>query len=133
MSGVFATCALSHLVAGMLTASDPRGVLFHNLAVLVSDPPTPVGWCTAYTAIPRVTGNRRPLVGPGPPAGPPFSLGRAGRLKLPGSQWSLPKPYLLRFDDCGLVPCVIQDWRSGEVLTLAYMNSRSTPAEPRDR
>ena len=28
----------------------------------------------------------------------------------------------VRFDDHGLVPCVIQDWRSGEVLTLAYMN-----------
>src|SRR6058998_680872 len=26
------------------------------------------------------------------------------------------------FDERGLVPCVIQDWRSGEVLTLAYMN-----------
>ena len=26
------------------------------------------------------------------------------------------------FDERGLVPCVIQDWESGEVLTLAYMN-----------
>jgi phosphoribosyl-ATP pyrophosphohydrolase/phosphoribosyl-AMP cyclohydrolase len=26
------------------------------------------------------------------------------------------------FDEDGLVPCVVQDWRSGEVLTLAYMN-----------
>ncbi|HST54818.1 MAG TPA: bifunctional phosphoribosyl-AMP cyclohydrolase/phosphoribosyl-ATP diphosphatase HisIE [Solirubrobacteraceae bacterium] len=26
------------------------------------------------------------------------------------------------YDERGLVPCVIQDWRSGEVLTLAYMN-----------
>ncbi len=26
------------------------------------------------------------------------------------------------FDEQGLVPCVIQDWSSGEVLTLAYMN-----------
>jgi phosphoribosyl-ATP pyrophosphohydrolase/phosphoribosyl-AMP cyclohydrolase len=31
----------------------------------------------------------------------------------------------VRFDDRGLVPCVIQDWRSGEVLTLAYMNSQA--------
>jgi phosphoribosyl-AMP cyclohydrolase / phosphoribosyl-ATP pyrophosphohydrolase len=31
----------------------------------------------------------------------------------------------LRFDDRGLVPCVIQDWRSGEVLTLAYMNEEA--------
>jgi phosphoribosyl-ATP pyrophosphohydrolase/phosphoribosyl-AMP cyclohydrolase len=30
-----------------------------------------------------------------------------------------------RFDDRGLVPCVIQDWRSGEVLTLAYMNEEA--------
>ena len=26
----------------------------------------------------------------------------------------------VRFDDSGLVPCVAQDWRTGEVLTLAY-------------
>jgi phosphoribosyl-ATP pyrophosphohydrolase/phosphoribosyl-AMP cyclohydrolase len=26
------------------------------------------------------------------------------------------------FDDNGLVPCVTQDWKTGEVLTLAYMN-----------
>jgi phosphoribosyl-AMP cyclohydrolase / phosphoribosyl-ATP pyrophosphohydrolase len=29
----------------------------------------------------------------------------------------------IAFDEHGLVPCVIQDWRSGEVLTLAYMNA----------
>ena len=28
----------------------------------------------------------------------------------------------IAFDERGLVPCVAQDWRSGEVLTLAYMN-----------
>ena len=28
----------------------------------------------------------------------------------------------IAFDERGLVPCVIQDWGSGEVLTLAYMN-----------
>jgi phosphoribosyl-AMP cyclohydrolase / phosphoribosyl-ATP pyrophosphohydrolase len=27
------------------------------------------------------------------------------------------------FDDRGLVACVVQDWASGEVLTLAYMNA----------
>jgi phosphoribosyl-ATP pyrophosphohydrolase/phosphoribosyl-AMP cyclohydrolase len=31
----------------------------------------------------------------------------------------------VRFDEQGLVPCVIQDWRSGEVLTLAYMNAEA--------
>ncbi|HXD53829.1 MAG TPA: bifunctional phosphoribosyl-AMP cyclohydrolase/phosphoribosyl-ATP diphosphatase HisIE [Solirubrobacteraceae bacterium] len=32
---------------------------------------------------------------------------------------------LLRFDERGLIPCVVQDWGSGEVLTLAYMNSEA--------
>jgi phosphoribosyl-AMP cyclohydrolase / phosphoribosyl-ATP pyrophosphohydrolase len=31
----------------------------------------------------------------------------------------------IRFDERGLVPCVMQDWRSGEVLTLAYMNAEA--------
>src|SRR6266542_1820384 len=29
------------------------------------------------------------------------------------------------FDDRGLVPCVVQDWRTGEVLTLAYMTAEA--------
>ena len=29
----------------------------------------------------------------------------------------------IAFDDRGLVPCVVQDWTTGEVLTLAYMNA----------
>jgi phosphoribosyl-ATP pyrophosphohydrolase/phosphoribosyl-AMP cyclohydrolase len=29
---------------------------------------------------------------------------------------------LVAYDERGLVPCVVQDWRTGEVLTLAYMN-----------
>ena len=31
----------------------------------------------------------------------------------------------ITFDDRGLVPCVVQDWHSGEVLTLAYMNAEA--------
>jgi phosphoribosyl-ATP pyrophosphohydrolase/phosphoribosyl-AMP cyclohydrolase len=31
----------------------------------------------------------------------------------------------VRFDEKGLVPCVIQDWRTGEILTLAYMNDEA--------
>ncbi|TMM03975.1 MAG: bifunctional phosphoribosyl-AMP cyclohydrolase/phosphoribosyl-ATP diphosphatase HisIE [Actinobacteria bacterium] len=34
-------------------------------------------------------------------------------------------PADVAFDERGLVPCVIQDWRSGEVLTLAYMNAEA--------
>jgi phosphoribosyl-ATP pyrophosphohydrolase/phosphoribosyl-AMP cyclohydrolase len=29
---------------------------------------------------------------------------------------------LVSYDERGLVPCVVQDWSTGEVLTLAYMN-----------
>ncbi|HLI31176.1 MAG TPA: bifunctional phosphoribosyl-AMP cyclohydrolase/phosphoribosyl-ATP diphosphatase HisIE [Solirubrobacteraceae bacterium] len=32
---------------------------------------------------------------------------------------------LVRFNQSGLVPCVVQDWSSGEVLTLAYMNAEA--------
>ena len=31
----------------------------------------------------------------------------------------------ISFDERGLVPCVVQDWRTGEVLTLAYMNEEA--------
>ncbi|HEX3318288.1 MAG TPA: bifunctional phosphoribosyl-AMP cyclohydrolase/phosphoribosyl-ATP diphosphatase HisIE [Solirubrobacteraceae bacterium] len=31
----------------------------------------------------------------------------------------------IRFDERGLAPCVVQDWRTGEVLTLAYVNAES--------
>jgi len=32
---------------------------------------------------------------------------------------------LISYDESGLVPCVVQDWGSGEVLTLAYMNAEA--------
>ncbi len=35
---------------------------------------------------------------------------------------SSPVEELLVYDERGLVPCVVQDWATGEVLTLAYMN-----------
>jgi phosphoribosyl-ATP pyrophosphohydrolase/phosphoribosyl-AMP cyclohydrolase len=31
----------------------------------------------------------------------------------------------IAFDGRGLVPCIAQDWRTGEVLTLAYMNAEA--------
>ncbi len=31
----------------------------------------------------------------------------------------------IRFDERGLVPCIVQDARTGEVLTLAYMNAEA--------
>ena len=32
---------------------------------------------------------------------------------------------LVKFDERGLVPVVIQDWTTGEVLTLAYANAEA--------
>ena len=31
----------------------------------------------------------------------------------------------IAYDERGLVSCVVQDWRTGEVLTVAYMNERA--------
>jgi phosphoribosyl-ATP pyrophosphohydrolase/phosphoribosyl-AMP cyclohydrolase len=31
----------------------------------------------------------------------------------------------IAFDERGLVPCTVQDWRTGEVLMLVYMNAES--------
>jgi phosphoribosyl-ATP pyrophosphohydrolase/phosphoribosyl-AMP cyclohydrolase len=31
----------------------------------------------------------------------------------------------IAFDERGLVPCVVQDWRTGEVLTVAYTNAEA--------
>jgi phosphoribosyl-ATP pyrophosphohydrolase/phosphoribosyl-AMP cyclohydrolase len=32
---------------------------------------------------------------------------------------------LLVFDERGLAPCIVQDWNTGEVLTLAYINAQA--------
>ena len=34
-------------------------------------------------------------------------------------------PENLKFDEKGLIPAVIQDWRSNEILMVAYMNAES--------
>lgn len=34
-------------------------------------------------------------------------------------------PDNLKFDEKGLIPAVVQDWRSNEVLMVAYMNAES--------
>jgi phosphoribosyl-ATP pyrophosphohydrolase/phosphoribosyl-AMP cyclohydrolase len=38
------------------------------------------------------------------------------------AQTAIQVEQLLAYDERGLVPCVVQDWATGEVLTLAYMN-----------
>ncbi len=35
------------------------------------------------------------------------------------------RDHQIAFDEHGLVPCIAQDWRSGEVLMLAYMNAEA--------
>jgi phosphoribosyl-AMP cyclohydrolase len=34
-------------------------------------------------------------------------------------------PSCVKFDSRGLVPCIVQEWTTGEVLMLAYMNEES--------
>jgi phosphoribosyl-ATP pyrophosphohydrolase/phosphoribosyl-AMP cyclohydrolase len=34
-------------------------------------------------------------------------------------------PSIVKYDSRGLIPCVVQDWDSGVVLMLAYMNAES--------
>ena len=34
-------------------------------------------------------------------------------------------PKDLKYDEKGLIPAVIQDWKTGEVLMVAYMNAES--------
>jgi phosphoribosyl-ATP pyrophosphohydrolase/phosphoribosyl-AMP cyclohydrolase len=43
-----------------------------------------------------------------------------GAVTTPSAQ---PIDELLVYDTDGLVPCIVQDWSTGEVLTLAYMNA----------
>ena len=50
--------------------------------------------------------------------------GHALSVRLPAMANNGPEDGAIRFDD-GLVPCVAQDWRTGEVLTLAYMNGEA--------
>jgi phosphoribosyl-ATP pyrophosphohydrolase/phosphoribosyl-AMP cyclohydrolase len=50
----------------------------------------------------------------GPAAGPTIEA-----VSTPSAQ---PIDELLRYDADGLVACIVQDWNTGEVLTLAYMN-----------
>jgi phosphoribosyl-ATP pyrophosphohydrolase/phosphoribosyl-AMP cyclohydrolase len=44
------------------------------------------------------------------------------RVKTPVAE---PLAELIVYDEHGLVPCVVQDWQSGEVLMLAYMNEEA--------
>ena len=67
MSGVFLTCAMSHLVAGVLTGSNPAGVFFDNLGV-----PSSIYFMWAVYRVNKDSErdwNRRPLVGRAAPLG----------------------------------------------------------------
>jgi hypothetical protein len=67
MSGVFLTCAMSHLIAGLLTGSNPAGVLFDNIGV-----PSSIYFMWAVYRLNKDSErdwNRRPLVGRAAPLG----------------------------------------------------------------
>jgi hypothetical protein len=67
MSAVFVTCGASHLVAGLLTAGDVRGIALDNLAV-----PSSFYFLWAVQRLYHDSHrdwNRRPLVGRAAPLG----------------------------------------------------------------
>ena len=81
MSGVFTTCAASHLVAGLLTTAEPLGVALRqrrrprlDLLPVGRAPPAPR--LAARLEPPPARRSRRP-------AGPPVPLGRPSRLNSP--------------------------------------------------
>src|SRR6185312_3375736 len=57
--------------------------------------------------------------------GPGTSADRSGRSQRHLQSGVRMQDADIAFDDRGLAPCVIQDWASGEVLTLAYMNAEA--------
>jgi phosphoribosyl-ATP pyrophosphohydrolase/phosphoribosyl-AMP cyclohydrolase len=44
-------------------------------------------------------------------------------MSTPGAEQTIEEQ--IAFDEHGLVACVVQDWTTGEVLTLAYMNEEA--------
>lgn len=64
------------------------------------------------------TSEERHLTGTPADTGSP---GEAGQ-DTPGLQETLAA---IKYDSRGLVPCIVQEWRTGEVLMLAYMNAES--------
>jgi len=53
-----------------------------------------------------------------------LAVARRRRMSAPYNLPTVPDS-AIAFDDRGLVPCIAQDWRTGEVLTLAYMNAEA--------
>ena len=51
---------------------------------------------------------------------PSFAAGRDAAARLTSA-----RAVEIAYDERGLVPCVVQDWRTGEVLTLAYANAEA--------
>ena len=72
----------------------------------------------------------------GPPA-PPSARAAAGGLahgdRLSGRAGTLSPSWRSPTTSAASCPCVVQDWSTGEVLTLAYMNAEALAAHARDR
>jgi phosphoribosyl-AMP cyclohydrolase len=44
---------------------------------------------------------------------------------MSGASGPVADPSVVKYDANGLVPCIVQEWNTGEVLMLAYMNPES--------
>jgi phosphoribosyl-AMP cyclohydrolase / phosphoribosyl-ATP pyrophosphohydrolase len=51
--------------------------------------------------------------------------GAARVRRAPSDAWDNPRVDEIAYDENGLAPCVVQDWRTGEVLTVAYVNDEA--------
>ena len=92
-------------------------------------PALPPRVLTRGAARARAPAARRPRLrlvpGPGAP------VVRRGARARDGAR-RLTDPHVeIAFDERGLVPVVVQDWRTGEVLTLAYANAEASRARAR--
>src|ERR1700684_3065591 len=69
----------------------------------------------------------RSIVGGGPRSDPrrPSIAHRPRREVEPPLESAAVDDSEVAYDERGLVPCVVQDWTTGEVLTVAYMNAEA--------
>jgi phosphoribosyl-ATP pyrophosphohydrolase/phosphoribosyl-AMP cyclohydrolase len=67
-----------------------------------------------------VVGHGLPLILGGRP-----TVRRARHVDRPSLESPAMDDSQVAYDERGLVPCVVQDWTTGEVLTVAYMNAES--------
>src|SRR5271155_1036271 len=94
------------------TARRPRAAA----TVVLPTPPLPVTTSSLRSSMDRI------VVGSLSETGIDRLVPTIGRMSAPSGD---PIDLEVKYDGQGLAPCVVQDWNTGEVLTLAYMNEEA--------